>query len=235
MSHLPLATDAAIQKRFVSLISEGPSLLATMVSEGRDEYGREYATSHGPFETYRTKVLNLIAYLGRSPQLTGFADEIRKMDSTPSQMDRLFGLVRGLSDDYHEGFLDSILRRAEAEVAADYLGQAEQLLVEGQSGKFDHVPAAVLLGAVLEKALRTLCGRQSPPLPLVDPSGRPKMINGLIDDLKKADALHELKAKQLRLWAGIRNAAAHGDFDAFKKADVEAMRLGIQSFLADHL
>jgi hypothetical protein len=44
-----------------------------------------------------------------------------------------------------------------------------------------------------------------------------------------------IKAKQLRAWADVRNKAAHGEFDQFKKSDVEQMIEGINSFLADHL
>ena len=66
-------------------------------------------------------------------------------------------MLEAFRDDFEQGFLDDILLKVEAEVAADYMGQAESLLKEGQPGKFDHVPAAVLAGAVLEKALKTLC------------------------------------------------------------------------------
>jgi hypothetical protein len=41
-----------------------------------------------------------------------------------------------------KGFLDDFLQKVEAEVAADYMGQAEGLLKEGQTGAFDLVPAA---------------------------------------------------------------------------------------------
>ena len=115
------------------------------------------------------------------------------------------------------------------------MGQAEGLLNEGQPGKFDHVPAAVLTGAVLEKALRKLCDDQQPPIPTVDAKGDPKTLNPLIDDLKKANVFNELKAKQLRAWADIRNKAAHGEFDQFKRTDVEQMMGGVKNFLADYL
>jgi hypothetical protein len=128
-----------------------------------------------------------------------------------------------------------VASQIEAAIAADYMGQAEQLLSEGQSGKFDHVPAAVLAGAVLEKALRTLCGQQLPSIPVVTSKGEPKTLNPLIDDLKKAGVFNELRAKQLRAWADIRNKAAHGEFDQFHKADVEQMIKGISNFLADYL
>jgi len=45
---------------------------------------------------------------------------------------------------------------------------------------------------------------------------------------------NELKAKQLRAWADIRNAAAHGEFDKFKRADVEGMIRGVSDFLATY-
>lgn len=236
MSSLPPSVHDAIKRRFDSLGKEGGALLTRMEQESLEE-GELLAIVVSPldFEAYRTSVLNLIAHLGPTQHMDHFTQEIRAMKSYASHMARLLGMVRALADDFASGFLDSLIHRVEAEVAADYLGQAERLLVEGGSGKYDHVPAAVLFGAVLEKALRTLCGRQKPALPLENAKGDPKMLNGLIDDLKKAGAFNELKAKQLRAWADVRNAAAHGDFDKFARSDVEAMSTGIQSFLADYL
>lgn len=60
-------------------------------------------------------------------------------------------------------------------------------------------------------------------------------MNPLIDELKSAGVFNELKAKQLRGWADIRNAAAHGESEKFKRTDVEAMIPGVANFLADHL
>jgi hypothetical protein len=108
----------------------------------------------------------------------------------------------------------NLLLEVEAEVSTDYMGQAEGLLVEGQPGKFDHVPAAVLAGAVLEKTLRTLCDQQQPPISTTRASGEQKTLNPLIDDLRKASVFNEFKAKQLRAWAAIRTCR-NGDFDQF--------------------
>jgi uncharacterized protein YutE (UPF0331/DUF86 family) len=93
----------------------------------------------------------------------------------------------------------------------------------------------VLSGAVLEKALRALCARQQPQIPTTNANGDNKTLNPLIDDLKKAGVFNELKAKQLRAWADIRNKAAHGEFAQFTKTDVEQMLAGISTFLADNL
>ena len=156
-------------------------------------------------------------------------------DPSPTSIKARIGILESLRENLGLGFLDSLTRRIEDNIAADYMGQAEALLSEGQSGEYDHVPAAVLAGAVLEKGLRTLCTRQTPELPILNAKGEPKMMGVLIDDLKKAGAFNELKAKQLRAWADIRNAAAHGQFEKFDRKMVEAMIPGINNFLADHL
>jgi hypothetical protein len=147
----------------------------------------------------------------------------------------IISVLRALKEDYEKGFLEDLALQIEAELAADYMGQAEQLLAEGQTGKYDHVPAAVLSGAVLEKALRTLCDKQSPPVLTVNTKGQPLTLNPLIDALKKVGAFNESVAKQLRAWADIRNDAAHGDFDQFTRSDVELMIQGINNFLATYM
>ncbi|MHC4662846.1 MAG: DUF4145 domain-containing protein [Planctomycetota bacterium] len=145
------------------------------------------------------------------------------------------GELQAIYEDFDRDFFNDIAIQVEAEVVSDLMGQAEELLDEGQQGKFDYVPAAVLAGATLEKSLKTLCGRQTPPISVVDGKDRHKKMDVIISDLKKAGLYVETKAKQLRVWAGIRNDAAHGDFDKFEKADVEDMIKGINRFLADYL
>jgi hypothetical protein len=143
--------------------------------------------------------------------------------------------LKHLKDDFQKGFLGDLGLEIEAAIVADYMGQAEQLLAEGQSGKYDHVPAAVLAGAVLEKSLRTLCDKQSPPISTVNDKGKPLTLNSLINVLKQNNLFNELTAKQLRAWADIRNSAAHGQFDEFNRSDVDQMIRGINNFLALHM
>ena len=143
--------------------------------------------------------------------------------------------LKGLREDFDLGLLGDLTLQIEAEVVADYMGQAEQLLAEGQTGQYDHVPAAVLAGAVLEKGLRTLCTKQTPPIPVVNGQGYPLKMSRLIDDLKKVNAFNEPNAKHLRAWADIRNAAAHGQFGEFTRTQVEGMIKGVSDFLVTHM
>jgi hypothetical protein len=161
--------------------------------------------------------------------------ECRDSNNLAVNLTTFTGLLSAVRHSLDIGILPDPALTIEATIAADYLGQAEHLLDEGQTGQYDHVPAAVLAGAVLEKALRSLCDQQTPPIDTNKANGEPKTMDPMIDDLKKVGVFNALKAKQLKSWAGIRNAAAHGRFSDFTRADVEQMLPGITTFLVDYL
>ena len=229
--NLPKDILAKTLARFDSLIAEGRNILD---SAGVD--GGIRKPDVGNVIEWRTKaatLLNLVIPKGHVHRPG--AEALTQLQATHEALQGAVSLLRGIKDDLDKGFLDDLTTRIEAEIAADYMGQAEHLLVEGHRGKFDHVPAAVLAGAVLEKALHTLCDQQQPPVPLKGPKGEFKSLAPLIEGLKKAGVFNEAKAKQLRAWADLRNLAAHGEFTQFKRNDVEAMISGINNFLADFL
>ena len=109
------------------------------------------------------------------------------------------------------------------------------MLNEGIQGQYDHVPAAVLCGAVLEDALRRLCQKQTPPIDIVKANGNKKTLEPLIQDLQRANVFNKLVAVQLRAWAKIRNYAAHGEFSEFTREQVDLMLPGVRQFLVLHL
>ncbi len=245
---LPPELDQKIRSRFDELITEANELIPKMKEYGA-VYDRRQANSNviGPtyyghvseFQSIVVKLLSLInVLLGDSERGREVADGIKnRIDGSrvPSDLEYFVGTLQGLKDDYQNGFLDSLEERIVANISADYMIQVEGLLDEGQPGQYDHVPAAVLCGALLEDALRRLCDRQTPQVPTDKPNGRPKALNALIQDLQKANAFNKLKAQQLRGWVQVRNSAAHGKFDEFSRDDVELMVNGVRNFLADHL
>jgi hypothetical protein len=242
---LPPDIDKKILTRFEELIKEAP-LLAERMRREHEEANRgsgvvyfgesEFHSQFVSAEAFRTKAISLVTLvLGNAQRANDLVDEIRRLNANSYGIEHIVGILIGLQDDYKKGLLSDITNMIEANIAADYMGQAEHLLGEGIQGQFDHVPAAVLAGAVLEDSLRRLCGRQMPPIPTIKPNGQDKMLNALIDDLKSANVYNELIAKQLRGWADIRNAAAHGRFDDFKREHVESMIKGIEVFLADYM
>jgi hypothetical protein len=151
-----------------------------------------------------------------------------------SSLTGAIAFIKGIKSTLENGFLHELSARIEAEVAADYIGMAERILLESSVEKFHHISAAMLIGAVLEKGLKDLCLKQEPSIPCLNEKGAHKTLNPLIEDLKKAGTISELKAKQLRAWADIRNAAAHGQFKGFSVVDVQQMIQGITHFLAEY-
>ena len=228
--------------RFDKLIIDGTQIRDSVIPV----YGEPTARAIAPlryevsnpqlFSKWKTNCLTLFdTFTKQGTKLKERVDEFSQASNSLMGVQVRLGILESFRDNFEQGFLDDVLLKVEAEVAADYMGQAEGLLKEGQPGKFDYVPAGVLAGALLEKALRTLCDEQQPPVSIVNAKGELRTLNSLIDELKKAEVFNELKAKQLRSWADIRNAAAHGPFSDFGKADVAQMISGINNFLADYL
>jgi hypothetical protein len=146
--------------------------------------------------------------------------------------DVMLSKLRAVREDLELGMFDNLAERIAGAIAVNYLEQAEQLLGEGAGVTHGHVPAAVLAGAVLERHLRELCAKQTPPIDTVKANGEPKTLDPLITDLARVSAISQTKAAVLRGWAAIRNKAAHGEWDKFSRGDVETMVKGVTQFIA---
>jgi hypothetical protein len=162
-------------------------------------------------------------------------ENISKSINKLSDFLSIFAALKAIREDFEKGFLGDLALKVASELAIDYMEQAEQLLDEDGAACYGHVPATVLAGAVLEKSLRILCDKQSPPIPVTDKNGRNLTLYPLINALQKADVFNRTKASILESWANIRNHAAHGEIDKFDKGDVELMIKGVKQFLADYL
>lgn len=245
MPKIPKQIDEQIKQRFDELIVEANQLIQDIklddqilrTNQGDVLFAGELHDQAVRCHSLKTKYISLLEYvLGNGLRASELKSQIEaRWHGDSYSIKTILGVLVGLKSDYEAGMLRGFIEMMEAEITADYLGQAEQLLKEGQPGKYNHVPAAVLTGAILEDALRRLCQRQNPPVPTIKANGEPKTLNTYIDDLKKAGVFNEPKAQQIRSWAAIRNAAAHGEFEKFRRQDVEQMYVGVQGFLADYL
>ena len=149
--------------------------------------------------------------------------------------DRLHGIFRGAHQDFKAGMFDNLKLEIESGVSCDFLGQANALLNDKELVDYSYLPAAVLIGAVLEKTLRSLCENASPKIGTVNANGRAKKMSAMIVDLKKAGVINEIRSRQLETWNAIRNSAAHGKLDEFTKEQVAAMLQGVQDFMAQQM
>jgi len=224
-------------KRLDELISRGEEIIKDVhIARGMYCAEQEYINEHAA-NTWRTNCFNLLSQIKPKDDYSFVS-----MNSSPETMEypkdraeKVLSFIQAIKDDFAQGFLDSISEQIEASLICDYMGMAESLLndSDAKKGGTDHIPAAVLAGATLEHALRTLCDRNE--ISTKKNATEFKTLNPLIDDLKAADVFNELKAKQLRAWADIRNAAAHGRFNDFKRDDVVNMIAGVNQFLADFM
>jgi len=168
----------------------------------------------------RVSALNLIARTAgeNSIYFRELAD--RKSD------ERIFpeileAVLRGAMTDFREGFMADVKLLVSAEVFADFLVQAEILLEHDYKDA-----AAVLIRAVLEDGLRRVCGSNR--IDVRDRAG----VDELATALTKENILSAVQKKEIDAKKEVGNQAAHGRFDEYTKADVEAFHEFVQRLLA---
>jgi len=179
---LPTSIQKKYIERFQELIAEGDAIKSSpKVMPGcivSDPYEAPFDSTprmlpdtmildSARLAKWTTNCISLLHHVVPNPgpldsSLKLFQSDIAAYELGPAvrMLDSAISILKGIKEDFERGFLDDISVTIEAEIASDYMGQAESLIREGQTGKYDHVPAAVLAGAVIEKSLRTLCGRQ---------------------------------------------------------------------------
>ena len=144
---------------------------------------------------------------------------------------RAMGLLLAGKENFEANLFDLISRISNT-ISIDYLQLAEDVFLDKSCKRSSsHIPAVVLAGVTLERYLRDLCGYTKPPILIVKPNGKRKCMNEMIDDLRRQDAVNETDAKQLKVWTGMRNDAAHGNVENLDRYDVEQMINGVRHFL----
>jgi hypothetical protein len=148
------------------------------------------------------------------------AQETRMMSTNFDTLQRVKAVFLAAKEDYEGGYLRSVRSLVHAELFANELEQAAELLQSGYK-----VAAAVVAGVVLETTLRSLCTDKNIPVSKLD------KMNA---DLAKAGVYNVLMQKRVTMLADIRNKAAHGDTEGFTGDDVRGMIADVERFVADH-
>ncbi len=243
---LPTQLKDKIIDKFDKLIAQGEELLSnpeviqkfksSNVLTGKVQTRPEEHVNFSSFVKWRTDChILLTKFFSNSQMHNAIINTFNQLKTRKDNVQWGIATLRSLKENLEEGFLGDLSDQIGAEIASDYMTQAVNLIGEGADGAYNHVPAAVLSGAVLERALRELCEKQKPAISIVKDNGKYKTMNPLIDDLKKVGLYNETRAKQLRHFADIRNHAAHGGFDEFNVDDVKAMIEGVNRFLSEYM
>jgi hypothetical protein len=115
----------------------------------------------------------------------------------------LAGFVRYLEAGLHEGITPT--RQAQIDTVSDFLDQA-RILLEQQ--RVHPAAPAVLIGASLEEFLRTWLESANINLGNKKPS-----LESYSQLLRENDLITRQDAKDISSWGGLRNHAAHGEWD----------------------
>ena len=138
------------------------------------------------------------------------------------------GIFKAVKHDVDTGMLIDFRRLVQAELFSDFLEMAEYLLGEGYKDA-----SAVLLGAVLENALRKISDARE--ISTSKANGRPLSIEAMNVRLAKDGAYNALVKKQVTSWSNLRNDAAHGRYEEYDTGQVKQMMFFVQKFCADFL
>jgi hypothetical protein len=128
-----------------------------------------------------------------------------------------------LHDDIAAGWLAPVVELAHADTYADYLEMAEGLHAQGYKDA-----AAVIAGTSLEVHLKTLAAKHG--LAVQAPNGHTKKVDSLNAELKASRVYNAIEHKHVTAWLGIRNSAAHGDYDDYDKASVKGLIDRVREF-----
>ena len=199
---LPQELDQQIHQSFDEIINEWNDLIPII-----DDNNFSHASVYQKLVVKSCGLVGMLFSNSRSGD--EYQESIKEMEKrfygTESSVNRITGILIGLKENYEDGFYDDLQRRLVTEISADYMGLAEALLNEGISGQYDHVPAAVLCGAVLENRLRHWCDSQTPPIPTTKSDGSNKTLGPLTEELRKTKKFDKQVLRQLQWWTDIRN------------------------------
>jgi len=137
-------------------------------------------------------------------------------------VDKIAGTLFAIKSDMAGGHFEDMRGKIRIEVEADFLGQAHYLLEEKLKDA-----AAMIIGAVLEDALRQLCQRNGVP--------EGHAIEKMNAPLKAAGVYNLPQQQQITAWAAIRNKADHGKFSEYSLEEVRLMHQGVSGFIIKHI
>jgi hypothetical protein len=135
----------------------------------------------------------------------------------------LIGIVDSVAIDLQAGYLQSLEQLIHGEVFSDFLEMASHLVGSGYKDA-----AAVVAGSTLEAHIKNLSTKFGVPL---DNNGKPKKADTLNSELVKSNAYSKLDQKNITAWLGLRNSAAHGNYNDYDKQQVTLLISSVRDFL----
>jgi hypothetical protein len=209
------------------LLDEARRLLETVRSEDGTIHPRAHIPDQEALHRWVAISAQLIEHI--AGQNSSFRHDFRRVARDYPQsgdLSRATGVLQAFVNAWDTGLLRSRELLISAELFEDALELGEYLLSKEYKD-----PAAVVVGAVLESALRKMCQLRNIPL------GGRETLEPLNVALAKHDPppYNAPMSKQITAWGSIRNDAAHGRWDQYDAQQVELMLQGVRNFIATQL
>ncbi len=213
-------TKDQLSKRFNDLVSIGISVSQTQRSSSD---GAAYVDTQ-LFQHWRTASLSAIlqTFTDQHPYYQTFNFEVTR--GYLREVDAGLGVLNAAKAEIDGGWLAKITTLIEADIFTDFLDMSDHLL-----NNHYFIPAASLIGAVLEDGLRRIASEHSI---LLDPN---ESISKLNDKLRKANIYNQMIWRQVSVWGDLRNYADHGHFNQFQESDVIELLREVRAFLSQYL
>ncbi len=218
---MPSATDAVI-KQIDELLTEYSGLTAGAPDAATLLHGR-------PDAEVKALRMRLAAAVERlAPAKSAYVAEATGLSQTVDAYaaEALSGILRALRADYQDGYMRTIEELVHAELFADFLDMADELVSKGYKDA-----AAVVAGSVLEEHLRKLAAVHGVSTKAGSGHKKADTINA---DLVKAGAYNKLEQKNVTAWLGLRNDAAHGNYGNYDQKQVVALIRDVRDFATRH-
>jgi hypothetical protein len=146
----------------------------------------------------------------------------RKVYET-AKLNALIGALLALRQEYELGYLQSFEELVHADMFASFWDMADHLHSQGYKDA-----AAVLAGSVLEQHLRALSAKCQI---AADAGGKYKKADTLNAELASQGVYNKLDQKNVTSWLGLRNDAAHGNYDNYAAQQVRLMMDAVRDFV----
>ena len=209
--------DALTIKRLNELAEQ-----TSRVKVKNSPYGRN-GVDHEGFHSWAIAVMNVLKNIfgENSVHYEAFSRAYSKFNGWEEDFHVCMGIFIAAKEDFQGGYIFNFKSLVRAEIADDFLEQAEELLRAGYKD-----PACIITGVTLETTLKNICEKRLITI------GKLDKMNA---DLCKAGTYNIGMQKQITAWADRRNNAAHGRWDSYTKEDVKDMIRGVKRFMAEYL
>ena len=148
---------------------------------------------------------------------------LKTNDNSWEHLAGLIGVAASLLHNIRAGYLKTLEELIHGELFGDFLGMAQYLLNSGYKDA-----AAVIAGSTLEAHLKQLCKKSGIP---VDVAGRPKKAYTINSELAAERVYPKLDQKSVIAWLDLRNSAAHGDYGAYDRGQVNLLISAVRDFI----